>query len=176
MTQDAGWRLLRIGRRLERLQFGAHFLALYVESAPATRQRHVEWLLNAHDSMRVYRSRYALTPRLGPALDLLVRDAEHPSALTFLSHALTRDLAALSTTLGRTSIAGGEDDEVPVPLPVLSDDDLLTLESEDPPGEQARQRLATRLRALGGAAGTLSDRISMRHFAHISLDSQALAI
>src|SRR5581483_3118029 len=120
MMQDAGWRLLRIGRRLERLQFAAHFLALYISSGVATRQRQVEWLLEAHDSMRVYRSRYALTPQLGPALDLLVRDAEHPSALTFLSRALGRDLAALSVTLG-TSAAG--DDGMEEEIPVLSDDD-----------------------------------------------------
>ncbi len=176
MTQDAGWRLLRIGRRLERLQFGAHFLALYVSSGAATRQRQVEWLLEAHDSMRVYRSRYALTPRLGPALDLLVRDAEHPSALTFLSRALARDLAALSTTLGMSSASAADDDAMEEDVPVLSDDDLLTLECEDQNAEQARQVLATRLRALATATGALSDRISMQHFAHISLDSQALAI
>ncbi len=176
MTQDAGWRLLRIGRRLERLQFGAHFLALYVSSAPPTRQRHVEWLLEVHDSMRVYRSRYALTPQLGPALDLLVRDAEHPSALTFLSRGLARDLAALSAALGKNSSAGPVEDEVMgEDVPALGDDDLLMLEGEGQSAQQARQMLATRLRALAGAAGALSDRIAMRHFAHISLDSQALA-
>jgi hypothetical protein len=39
MTQDAGWRLLRIGRRLERLQFAAQFLALYLSSDPAAPRR-----------------------------------------------------------------------------------------------------------------------------------------
>jgi len=32
-----------------------------------------------------------------------------------------------------------------------------------------------RLLAVAAAAGTLSDRLSLRHFAHISLNSQALA-
>jgi uncharacterized alpha-E superfamily protein len=164
MTQDSGWRLLRLGRRLERLQFGAGLLAFYVSSGPATRQRHVEWLLEAHDSLRVYRARYAVTPRLGPALDLLVRDGEHPTALTFLCRALARDLTALAA-----------DDLMEEEAPLLSDADLLELEGDGPEGEHARQVLATRLRGLATAAGTLSDRISMRHFAHISLDSQALA-
>ncbi|HVN43360.1 MAG TPA: circularly permuted type 2 ATP-grasp protein, partial [Steroidobacteraceae bacterium] len=109
MTQDAGWRLLRIGRRLERLQSGAGLLAQYLTWAAATRQRHVEWLLEANDSMRVYRSRYAIVPQLGPALDLLLRNTEHPAALAFLSRALARDLAALAVALGAAFNETAED-------------------------------------------------------------------
>jgi uncharacterized circularly permuted ATP-grasp superfamily protein/uncharacterized alpha-E superfamily protein len=174
MTQDAGWRLLRIGRRLERLQFGADLLAQYVTSEAATRQRNVEWLLEAYDSMRVYRSRYAVAPQLGPALDLLLRDTEHPGALAFLSRALMRDLVALSASLGNSSGAAAED-ALEARIPVLGDDELLALEDETKDAEQARQALAARLRIVAVAAGTLSDRLSMRHFAHISLNSQALA-
>jgi uncharacterized circularly permuted ATP-grasp superfamily protein/uncharacterized alpha-E superfamily protein len=175
MTQDAGWRLLRIGRRLERLQLGADMLALYLSSEAATRQRHVEWLLNAYDSMRAYRSRYAVTPRLGPTLDLLMLDGEHPGALTFLSRALTRDLAALAAS-SRTSSNGVADDMLDESVPVLSDDELLALEGNAEEARRARLALATRLRHISAAAGRLSDRLSLRHFAHISLDSQALAI
>jgi uncharacterized circularly permuted ATP-grasp superfamily protein/uncharacterized alpha-E superfamily protein len=175
MTQDAGWRLLRIGRRLERLQFSADVLAFYIGSENATRQRHVEWLLEAYDSMRVYRSRYAVTPQLGPALDLLVRETEHPGALTFLSRALARDLAALSSALG-TSSDGAAQDVLEENVPTLSNDELLALESNSEEAGRARQALATHLRGLAAASGRLSDRLSLRHFAHISLNSQALAI
>ena len=164
MTQDAGWRLLRIGRRLERLQFGADLLAQHVGSATATQQRHVEWLLEATDSMRLYRARYAAAPQLAAALDLLLRDTEHPGALAFLARALTRDLVALSDA-----------EALEAPVPVLSDEELLALEDETPAAESARQALASRLRTVATAAGTLSDRLSMRHFAHISLNTQALA-
>ena len=174
MTQDAGWRLLRIGRRLERLQFGADLLAHYVTTESATRQRNVEWLLEAYDSMRVYRSRYAVAPQLGPALDLLLRDTEHPGALAFLSRALMRDLAALSVSLGASS-DGAAEDALEAGIPVLGDDELLALENEDREADRARQALAVRLRAVAAAAATLSDRLSLRHFAHISLNSQALA-
>lgn len=175
MTQDAGWRLLRIGRRLERLQLGAGMLALYVSSEPAPRQRHVEWLLEAHDSMRVYRSRYAVTPRLGPALDLLVRDSEHPGALSFLSRALARDLSSLAASL-QTSSNIESDDMLEGGIPVFSDEDLVALEGNTEEAQRERQALGTRLRGVATAAGKLSDRLSLRHFAHISLDSQALAI
>jgi uncharacterized alpha-E superfamily protein len=183
MTQDAGWRLLRVGRRLERLQFGASVLAQHMASDTAIRQRHIEWLLEAYDSMRVYRSRYAVAPRLWPTLDLLLRDVEHPGALAFLSRAVARDLAALSASLATSSAAslvasfGGEaEDALDEVIPDLGDEELLTLEGDGRDAERARLSLATRLRALAASAGKLSDRLSMRHFSHISLDSQALAI
>src|SRR5581483_10097106 len=172
MTQDAGWRLLRIGRRLERLQFAADLLALHVSSEAAGRQRHVEWLLDAYDSLRVYRSRYAVTPQLGPALDLLIRDAEHPGALAFLARALARDLLALSVSLG-TSPDDAAADALDAAIPELSNEQLLVLENQGRDAEVARQALAVRLRAVATAAGALSDRLSMRHFAHISLNTQA---
>jgi len=174
MTQDAGWRLLRIGRRLERLQFAADLLAHYITSGSATRQRHVEWLLEAYDSLRIYRSRYAVTPQLGPALDLLIRDSEHPTALAFLSRSLKRDLTALSLALGRSNNRMAED-SLEETVPSLSDAELLSLEASGSQAEQARQALAAHLRTIATAAGALSDRLSMRHFAHISLNSQALA-
>ncbi len=152
----------------------ADLLAHYIASAGATRQRNVEWLLEAYDSMRVYRSRYAVPPQLGPALDLLLRDTEHPGALAFLSRALTRDLTALAVSLGKSS-SGAAEDALEAGVPVLSDAELLALEDESREAERARQALVVRLRAVATAAGALSDRLSMRHFAHISLNSQALA-
>ena len=170
MAQDAGWRLLRIGRRLERLQFGADLLAQYLPSALATRQRHIEWLLEAYDSMRIYRSRYALAPQLGPALDLLIRNTEHPGSLGFLTRALARDLSALSVSLVNVA-----EEALDADIPGLSDEQLLAVESPTREGEAARQALAVKLRAIAASAGALSDRLSLRHFAHISLNSQALA-
>jgi uncharacterized alpha-E superfamily protein len=172
---------LRIGRRLERLQFAADLLARYIATGAATGQRHVEWLLEAYDSLRIYRARYAVTPQLGSALDLLIRDTEHPTALAFLSRSLVRDLAALSVALGpggpmgKSSTGGTAEDALEEAIPALSDAELLSLEVNDEAGERARKSLSTRLRTLATAAGALSDRLSMRHFAHISLDSQALA-
>jgi uncharacterized alpha-E superfamily protein len=171
MTQDAGWRLLRIGRRIERLQFIAELLALHLESDLANHPSQIEWLLEAYDSIRVYRSRYAVAPRLGPMLDLLMRDEDHPRALAFLTKVIAADLAYLARTLVNDSMA----DEGVGLVGELTDEQLLTLEREGPEAEEERQSLAGRLRALSAAAGQLSDRLSLRHFSHISLDSQSLA-
>ena len=170
MTQDEGWRLLRVGRRLERLQFAAGLLAQHLASEWATRQSHVEWLLEAYDSNRIYRSRYVVAPRLGPMLDLLVRDSEHPRALAFQCRAIARDLETLNTSLGITGEMGLDE-----AIPQLTDARLIALETEGTEAEQARRAMADRLRALSWAAGQLSDRLSLRHFSHITQDAQALA-
>jgi uncharacterized circularly permuted ATP-grasp superfamily protein/uncharacterized alpha-E superfamily protein len=170
MTQDEGWRLLRVGRRLERLQFAAGLLAQHLASEWATRQAHVEWLLEAYDSNRIYRSRYVVAPRLGPMLDLLVCDAEHPRALAFQCRAIARDLDTLAGSLGITGEMGIDAD-----IPQLSDAKLTILEGQGAEAEQARRAMSERLRALSWAAGELSDRLSLRHFSHITQNAQALA-
>ncbi len=169
MTQDAGWRLLRIGRRLERLQFVSRLLSRHLAMDTAKQHGHVEWLLNVCDSLRIYRPRYVAAPRLGPALDLLIRDAEHPRALAFLWQAINRDLGEIAALLQI------EADELVVPIPALTDSQLLVLEGDGPAAAAARQHLAARLEQLARAAAQVSDRLSMRHFSHTSLDSQALA-
>ena len=58
MTHDEGWRLMRVGRRLERLQFLSGLLVQHLGSNRPAQHTHVEWLLEACDSLIVYRSRY----------------------------------------------------------------------------------------------------------------------
>ena len=171
MTQDAGWRLLRVGRRIERLQFVCGLLAHHLASDSALNGEQVEWLLDAYDSIRVYRSRYVASPRLGPMLDLLVRDAEHPRAIAFLHNAIAEDVAALAQLW-----SGVPEDLVAEQRLTLTAAELLDLECDSAAGEQARQTLAVRLRSVAAGAGDLSDRLSLRHFSHIGFDSHALVI
>jgi uncharacterized circularly permuted ATP-grasp superfamily protein/uncharacterized alpha-E superfamily protein len=161
MTHDDGWRLLRIGRRLERLQFIAGLLAQHLASAAATRQGQVEWLLDVCHSLSIYRSRYFVAPRLGSVLDLLVRDEHHPVALAFHCNSIGRDLGELAASL---RIA--RERSVAAPIPEFTDSELLTLEGDDAEGQAARRALAVKLRALHIAGAELSDRLSMRHFSH----------
>jgi uncharacterized alpha-E superfamily protein len=99
-----------------------------------------------------------------------VRDAEHPRALAFQWHAIARDLGALAVSLGGSGESGLDE-----PIPQVSDADLAALEREGHAGAEARQAVATRLRALGDAAARLSDRLSLRHFTHIGLNARAIA-
>jgi uncharacterized alpha-E superfamily protein len=170
MTHDEGWRLMRIGRRLERLQFLATLLAQHLESPGPARSNRVEWLLEACDSLVIYRSRYVASPRLGPALDLLIRDIQHPRALAFQAEAIGRDLATLAASLGGQSVEG-----LGNAIPYLDEAALFALEADTPAAAEERLQLAHRLRDLGLHAGQLSDRVSMRHFSHTGADARSLA-
>jgi uncharacterized circularly permuted ATP-grasp superfamily protein/uncharacterized alpha-E superfamily protein len=161
MTHDEGWRLLRIGRGLERLQFTAELLTQHLLAAAATRQGQVEWLLDVCHSIDTYRSRYFGTPRLGSALDLLVRDVHHPAALAFQWGSIEGDLEELAA-----SLKIGRDPGLEAAIPEFADSELLTLEGEGAEGQTARKNLAAKLKALHVAGVQFSDRLSMRHFSH----------
>ena len=161
MTHDEGWRLLRIGRRLERLQFIAGLLAQHLVAAAATRQGQMEWLLDVCHSISIYRSRYFVAPRLGSALDLLVRDAHHPVALAFQCNSIARDLEELAASLGIE-----REPAVEAPIPEFTDAELLMLEGDDDQAQAARHALAAKLRAVQVSGAALSDRLSNRHFSH----------
>jgi len=168
MTHDEGWRLLRIGRRVERLQFIANLLAQHLVGTSATRQGQVEWLLDVCHSISIYRSRYFVSPRLGSALDLLVRDIHHPVSLAFQCSSIARDLADLAASLKISADPG-----LDATVPEFTDYELLTLEDDGDAARAARQQLAARLLALQAAGAQLSDRLSMRHFSHTG-DAQSV--
>ncbi len=169
MTQDSGWRLLRIGRSLERLQITALRLALHLREESILLPAHVEWALGTFDSVRLYRQRYMTSPRLAPMLDLLVRDADHPRSIGFLQRRLAADLAQVSAEIDQRV-----DGQLESPLPYLSDDELLALEQAGAAGSALREATATALDLLAAGAARLSDRIAACHFAHITLDARAI--
>lgn len=174
MTQDDGWLLLMLGRRLERLQFLSGLLAQRLALPAPASQGEIEWLLDIAGSTITYRTRYLATPRLAPALELLVRDSGNPHALAFQAVAIHDALARLARSLGSApdfAIERALDDAL-APLLEL---DLGTLEGEGHGAMAARQAFATRLDALAAVAGRLSDRLSLRHFSHVKSDIHTVA-
>src|SRR4029077_8983855 len=81
MTQDDGWRLLMLGRRLERIQFLASLIASRLTDAASPNQAELEWLLDVGGVSITYRARYVATPQLAPALRLLIFEDGSPRAL-----------------------------------------------------------------------------------------------
>ncbi len=169
MVHDAGWRIMRLGRRIERMHFVAGILVRQLGSAQATRPETIEWLLEVCDSMPIYRARYAGTPRLAPLLNLLLYDEGHPMALAFHRRSIDRDLDDLARTL-----AGERERGVP-DLPLLPAGTAELLDAPDAAGREARASLADQLAGLAAGANELSDRLSRRYFALIDSDAHALA-
>ena len=169
MMHDDGWRVMRLGRRIERLQFVAAILQQQLTSAQATRPETIEWLLEVCDSTPIYRARYAGAPRLSQMLNLLMYDEGHPMALAFHRRSIDRDLEDLARGLGGERERGVND----VPLLPVGSAELL--DSAGEAGGEARAALAQQLADLSANAGEFSDRLSRRYFALIESDAHAVA-
>ena len=83
MTRGYGWRLLDLGRRIERTRFAARLIrALTADGEPAETGV-LNLLLELVDSTMTYRSRYKAIPQLPAVLDLVMADESNPRSLIF---------------------------------------------------------------------------------------------
>jgi uncharacterized circularly permuted ATP-grasp superfamily protein/uncharacterized alpha-E superfamily protein len=170
MTQDDGWQLMMVGRRLERLQFLAELLAQRLRSGATPVQSELEWLLDIGDSTITYRTRYLAAPRLGSTIDLLVFDQTNPRALAFQWDAIEHSLVRIAVSLG-----GSPDDSLDEPVALVEEMQLSAIEGDSARAARARESLAAALLHLGIAAGRLSDRLSLKHFTLIDADFSTVA-
>ncbi|HXA35064.1 MAG TPA: circularly permuted type 2 ATP-grasp protein [Steroidobacteraceae bacterium] len=170
MTQDDGWRLMMIGRRLERLRFLAELLAHRLRSGETPAPGELEWLLDIGDSTITYRTRYLAAPRLGPTIDLLVFDQTNPRALAFQWHDIEHSLVRVAVSLG-----GAPDDTLDEAVALVEEMQLSGIEGDSTRAMRARQSLAEHLQSLSAAAGRLSDRLSLKHFTLIDTEIRTVA-
>jgi len=169
MTQDDGWRLMMIGRRLERLQFLGDVLARRLAAADTPLRQELEWLLELGDSAITYRTRYRAPPVWDNTIDLLVYDEHNPRALAFQWRSVNTLLIEVAESLGTR----------PQDALYESIEDLIALKehpsSDDPPMVQASRRiLAQCLKELNAAAAQVSDQLSSQHFSHVDFDLKAV--
>ena len=162
MTQDDGWRLMMVGRRLERLQFLADLLSQRLKSGVVPSQSELEWLLDIGDSTITYRTRYLASPVLDCTMDLLIFDQTNPRALAFQWHAIEYSLVRVAASLG-----GCPDDMLDEAVAQVEEMQLSAVDGDSPRAARARQALAEQLSSLSAAAGKLSDRLSLKHFSLI---------
>ena len=96
-VRGPSWRLLDLGRRLERavVLLGAVESMLGPEPDPLTGAARYEVVLTAHESLVAYRRRYRSDARVEAVLDLLVADDTNPRALAFQLDRMAEHLVAL---------------------------------------------------------------------------------
>lgn len=170
MTRDEGWRFLMIGRRLERLQFLSSSLAAFLRSDVVFDQAGLEWLLELGNSSITYRSRYLAVAQLIPVLDLLLLDEQNPHAVLFQLKLVTRTLKRLND-----DFAAPREIALPDLVARLSRFDLRCLENPlfgEASLRAALDGLADLLQEVADASGQVSDRLALRHFAHVDDVSQ----
>jgi uncharacterized circularly permuted ATP-grasp superfamily protein/uncharacterized alpha-E superfamily protein len=160
MTRDHGWRLLAVGRLLERLIGVALRLRHFVEAGVIGRQtttvEGTELLLELFDSLITFRARYQRHEDLLALVDLLVLDSANPRAFAGVLRRLRTEIQKLP---------GDEGTQQALLLLLPLEGAGLTLESlrdaDDAEIAQALLRLATR---LGQAATALADQVGERFF------------
>lgn len=168
MTQDDAWRLMMLGRRVERISFLSMLLARRLVAAAPT-QGELEWILDIASATIAYRSRYFDRPRLAPLLQLLVRDAKSPRSLAFLGQEICAVTQQLSESAGELAV-----DSFQQAVTDAIEADFGALEGAGYSADLARQDFSRALGKVVEASSLLSDRLSMRHFSHTELDRHAV--
>jgi uncharacterized circularly permuted ATP-grasp superfamily protein/uncharacterized alpha-E superfamily protein len=152
MTRDHGWRLLSLGRRIERLMFQCLALDAALDDASGAG---LGWLLELADSAVTYRSRYLSRPEWLPVLDLLVCDGANPRSLALQARGIDDFLRRLEDSFGDCGHVAF--------APAVA-----ALEALDPFSDLQPESSALRatVRQLSSASYAINDRIAQRFFTH----------
>ncbi|MES2186036.1 MAG: circularly permuted type 2 ATP-grasp protein [Pseudomonadota bacterium] len=172
MTRDDGWRLLSIGRHIERLGFLASALQLGLESGAVHDEAGFEGILAIFDSTITFHAQYQQTRDVTTLVDLLVMDRDNPRSLGWVVQTLRGRLARLAGSrpgeLGALSLT--------IPNPDLWDLAVLCREEADGedvadgaapvPAAPGSPGLPELLQLCTDAAYGLSDAVAAIYFTH----------
>jgi len=96
MTRDDGWRLLSVGRQLERLEFFANALIEGFAHRLHLKEEGFALLLGLFDSTITYRAQFQGRREVPPLLHLLVHDTDNPRSLAWVARTLRERFLKLS--------------------------------------------------------------------------------
>nr|WP_279343623.1 circularly permuted type 2 ATP-grasp protein [Variovorax terrae] len=158
MTRDDGWRLLSIGRHLERLGFLASALAEGFETGSVHGDGGFEAMISLFDSTITFHAQYQQRRDVAALLDLLVLDRDNPRSLGWVAQTLRGRLAKLAGS------APGELSELALGVPDPGAWALAPL--CEPGADGAHRALVERLQQCTAAAYRVSDEIGSLYFTH----------
>jgi uncharacterized alpha-E superfamily protein len=162
MTRGHGWRLLDLGRRLER---SINVVTLLQAAVGLKRQglAALEAVLEITDSVMTYRRRYFAEPQWAGVLDLLLADESNPRSLAFqvaalAEHAshLPREAAPISFEVPAAQISGLRD--------MLAQSDWSALAESS--AEALEVSATALLERCGSSLRAVSDSITHLYFSH----------
>lgn len=170
MVRDNGWRLLSVGRHIERLITLSRALKLGLEHGCVHDQAGFEAVVALFDSTITFHAQYQQRRDMVALIDLLVMDRDNPRSLAWVVQTLRSRLAKLSQS------ATPQDAVLAQGLPdpdvwVLAD---LSNWQHKPEGERHWGDLETLLVDCETAAGELSEDITRLHFSHADRKNQTL--
>lgn len=156
MTRDHGWRLLTVGRLLERLIGCSSQLQAFAEAGALASTAGIELLLDLFDSAITFRARYQRHEDLLALTDLLVLDDTNPRALAGVLRRLRTEL---------TKLPGRDEWRQALLAQLPAQGAGLTLESlRDADDRRIGAELLALAQRLREAARALADDIGTRYF------------
>lgn len=159
MMRDDGWRLLSVGRQIERLDFLSDALAVCFRHRLHRRDDGFNLILGLFESTNTYRAKFQARREVPPLLHLLVQDTDNPRGLAWVA----RTMRDRFLKLARHDAAWAEDAVRGLPHP--EDWSLEQLSATD---EQGQHRvLVEALQDCSAQALALSDALGRRLFSHV---------
>jgi len=173
MTRDDGWRLLSIGRHVERLGFLASSLSAGLEMGSLANDAGFEAMVSLFDSSISFHAQFQQSREMLALVDLLVLNRDNPRSLAWVSHTLRGRLAKL---------AGSEPNELSpmsllVPDPSLWDLAQLCTTEVAETGDMATtawRQFDQLLDQCMAAAHNVSEQISATYFTHSGASEQSV--
>jgi uncharacterized alpha-E superfamily protein len=148
MTRDLGWRLLTIGRLVERLINLSETLGTFFSHDASLSSRGFDMLLTLFDSTITYRTRYQRYQDINALMELLVFDNTNPRSITWILQELDHEIHHLPNTAKEIDTFS---QIIQTCQPIFEDTMNIISYSEK----------------VAAAGKTLSNEISSRYFAHI---------
>ena len=170
MMRDDGWRLLSIGRHIERLSMLSAALARGFETGAVLEDGGFSAMVALFDSTITFHAQYQQRRDIPALLDLLVLDRDNPRSLSWVVHTMKNRLAQLAaSTPGDVSDLAADLPE-PRHWALTGADAASTLAD----GKGGYAMLVEQLKSCQASAFELSDHISRRYFSHATSASLSL--
>lgn len=166
MTRDDGWRMLSLGRQVERMATLGAALASAFARGVVNDDAGFSLLLSLFDSTITYRSRYQQHRDAYALVELLVLEDENPRSLLWMSNTIMGRLGRLPGIPAAAWQSDGELDGMPHRWDARQ---LLALADA-----HEHQALAAIIAQSAQAAQRLSDRLTQQYFVHAHALTQSV--
>ena len=170
MMRDDGWRLLSIGRNIERLSMLSDALVKGFQAGAVCDEGGFSAMVALFDSTITFHAQYHQRRDIPALLDLLVLDRDNPRSLSWVIHTLKNRLTKLATSTSSDLTDLAADLPDPARWLLTGRSTLLPASGAD----SGYTDLVAQLENCQASALELSDHISRRYFSHATSANHSL--